>query len=60
MTYSELLNKEFKRTGSDVRIEPLPTEQGPSAKSIKQLDREISSQISENAAMRLRSMEKRD
>lgn len=58
MRYRDLLNKEFKRSGSSAKISPLPKAKRPTAESLKTLDREISSQISANDAMRNRSMNK--
>lgn len=58
MKYSEILNREFERSGSNVKIRDVPKEKKPTAESLKLLEREIASQISANDAMRCRSMNK--
>lgn len=58
MKYSEILNREFKRSGSNVQIVNVPKEKRPTAESLKLLEREIASQISANDTLRCRSMNK--
>lgn len=58
MKYSELINKEFERCGSKIKIGSVPEDKRPTAESLKLLERKIASQISANDAMRNRSMNK--
>lgn len=56
--YAQWLQKEFDRHGGQAQIRPLSDEEKPTAASMRQLDREISAQISANSRMRQNSIKK--
>ncbi len=58
MDYAQLLNYEFERSNSTVRVVGVPKDKKPTVESLKRLENEIAAQVSSNDAMRSRSMHK--
>lgn len=58
MDLKNVLMKEMAKSGGKARLVKAPANKRPTAESLRKLDREISSQIEANEAMRERSMER--
>lgn len=58
MNFTSILKNEMKRSGGSVRVVKVAAERRPSADALKKLDRQITSQLSANEAMRTRSAER--
>ena len=58
--YTNLLNKELKRSRSKSRIKELPIERRATKNSIFNLEKEINSQIQSNNIIREKSFEEKD
>lgn len=58
MDLRNILKKELEKSGGKARLVKVPANRRPTAESLRELDREISSQIEANEAMRKRSVEK--
>ena len=58
MSLSRILAKEMAGSEGTARVVKVPVSRRPTAESLRNLEREISSQINANEAMRSRSMHK--
>ena len=58
MDLRNILKKELEKSGGKARLVKVPANRRPTAESLRKLDREISSQIEANEAMRERSVER--
>ena len=58
MELRNILRKEMEKSEGKARLVKVPANRRPTAESLRKLDREISSQIEANEAMRERSMER--
>lgn len=58
MNLRDILAKEMEKSGGSAELVKVPSNRRPTVASLRKLDREISSQISANDAMRSRSMQK--
>lgn len=56
MSISRILKKEMEKSGGKAKVVKVPADRRPTAESLRELEREISAQISANEAMRSRSM----
>lgn len=56
MNWNEMMARELQRAGTGARMADVPDSRRASAVSLLKLEREIAAQISENEAMRARSM----
>lgn len=57
MKASLILERQMDKKGSAARIVPIPKHMKPTTESLKRIEREISSQIEANEAMRVRSIQ---
>ena len=58
MNLKNILAKEMAKSGGEAEFVEVPIDRRPTVESLKKLEREISSQISANDAMRSRSMQR--
>jgi len=58
MSISSILSKEMNKSGGSAKLVKVPANRRPTAESLKNLEQEISAQISANEVMRSRSMQK--
>lgn len=58
MSISNILAHEMAKSNGTVRLVKVPQNMRPTAKSLKQLEKQIQAQLDENYAFRWRSMQK--